>query len=255
MQSWTAAGEQSSSALWEIIVLAGPLLFGALLLFLLARAVLRRRRYSANSVLGEEDKRAVHEAITAAERRTVGEILPVVVERSDPHPGANWLAAVAVALIGSALLAARLPWSHPALILLSQITLGAVGFGLARLLPGFKRMFIFEDRATAVAQEQAFQEFYANGLHRTEAATGVLLFVSLLEHRVVVLADEGIDAKSDAEFWADTDQRILEGIRRGSLRDGLIAGIERAGERLAEQFPWEDGDRNEIPDRLIVRRE
>ena len=116
-------------------------------------------------------------------------------------------------------------------------------------------MFIFEDRATAVAEEQAFQEFYANGLHKTEAATGVLLFVSLLEHRVVVLADEGIDATADAEFWADTDQRILDGIRRGSLRDGLIAGIERAGERLAEQFPWKEGDRNEIPDRLILRRE
>jgi len=109
MQSWTAAGEQSSSALWEIVVLAGPLLFAALLLFLLARAVLHRRRYCATSVLDDEDQRAVHEAITAAELRTVGEILPVVVERSDPHPGASWLAAVAVALIGSALLAARLP--------------------------------------------------------------------------------------------------------------------------------------------------
>jgi len=255
MQTWAAAGAQAGSGLWQIVGLAGPLLFAALLLFLLARAALRRQRYSVRSTLGEEDQRAVHEAIAAAERRTVGEILPVVVERSDPHPGANWLAAIAFALIGSALFAVYLPWSHPALVLLSQFAIGAVGFGLAWLLPDFKRTFIFEDRATAVAEEQAFQEFYANGLHKTEAATGVLIFVSLLEHRVVVLADEGIDAKADAGFWADTDQRILEGIRRGSLRDGLIAGIERAGERLAEQFPWNEADRNEIPDRLILRRE
>ena len=255
MQSWTAVGEQVSSGLWQIVGLVGPLLFAALLLFLLVRAALRRQRYCATSTLGEEDQAVVHKAITAAERRTVGEILPVVVERSDPHPGANWLAAIAFALIGSALLAAYLPWSHPALVLLSQFAMGATGFGLAWLLPDFKRLFIFEDRATAVAEEQAFQEFYANGLHKTEAATGVLLFVSLLEHRVVVLADEGIDAQADAGFWADTDQRILEGIRRGSLRDGLIAGIERAGDRLAEQFPWNETDRNEIPDRLILRRE
>jgi putative membrane protein len=255
MQTWTAAGEQASSGLWEVVGLVGPMLFAALLLVLLLRAALRRQRYSITAVLGDEEQRAVREAIAAAERRTVGEILPVIVERSDPHPGASWLAAIAFCLVGSALLAAYLPWEHPAFVLAAQFAMGTAGFGLARLLPDFKRTFVFEDRATAVAEEQAFQEFYANGLHKTEAATGVLLFVSLLERRVVVLADEGIDARADAGFWADTDQRILDGIRRGSLRDGLIAGIERAGERLAEQFPWKEGDRNEIPDRLILRRE
>ena len=70
-----------------------------------------------------------------------------------------------------------------------------------------------------------------------------------------MLADEGIDAKVDAEFWADTDDAILSGIRSGSLREGLVAGIRRAGELLAGQFPWQQGDRNEIPDRVIVREE
>jgi putative membrane protein len=158
-------------------------------------------------------------------------------------------------LVGSALTAAWLPWDSPALVLLAQLAMGMVGFGLAAMLPDFKRLFIFSDRATSVAEEQAFQEFYANGLHKTEAATGVLLFVSLLEHRVVILADEGIDGKVDAEFWADTDDAILAGIRAGSLRDGLVAGVHRAGELLSEQFPWREGDRNEIPDRLIVRRQ
>jgi putative membrane protein len=148
-----------------------------------------------------------------------------------------------------------MPWQNPVAVLAAQLILGLAGFGLARWLPGFKRLFILEDRATAVAEEQAFQEFYANGLHRTEAATGVLLFVSLLEHRVVILADEGIDARVDAEFWADTDDAILDGIRTGSLRDGVVAGIRRAGDLLSKQFPWQHGDRNEIPDRLIVRRQ
>ena len=79
--------------------------------------------------------------------------------------------------------------------------------------------------------------------------------VSLLERRVVILADDGIDATVDAEFWADTDDAILDGIRRGSLRDGLIAGIRRAGDLLSARFPWRQGDRNEITDRLIVRRQ
>ena len=118
-----------------------------------------------------------------------------------------------------------------------------------------KLLFVFGTRATSVAEEQAFQEFYANGLHKTEAATGVLIFVSLLERRVIVMADEGINSRVDDNFWAETDGLVLQGINSGSLRDGLVAGIDRAGDCLAEFFPWVEGDRNEIPDRLIVRRE
>jgi putative membrane protein len=202
---------------------------------------------------GDADRRAVHEALAEAERRTVGEILPVVVERSDPHPAADWLAALCTLLIGSLLLEGWLPWGRPALLLAAQLALGASGFALARCLPGFKRLFVFERRATEVAGEQAFQEFYANGLHKTEAATGVLLFVSLFERRAIILADAGIDSKVTAGFWADVDDSILDGVRAGSLRAGLVAGIRRAGEVLAEHFPSPDGGRNEIPDRIIVR--
>ena len=82
-----------------------------------------------------------------------------------------------------------------------------------------------------------------------------MLFVSLFERRVIVLADEGIDAKVDAAFWEGVDAAVLDGIRRGSLRDGLVDGIRRVGEILEKDFPPPDDDVNEIPDRVIVRRE
>jgi putative membrane protein len=252
---WSAVGDQAGDGIWYLVAIGLPLIFVALFAIFVLRAFARQGRYRAVRALADEDHRAVHEALAEAERKTVGEILPVVVERSDPHPGAEWLAALSFLIVGSSALLAWMPWQNPLAVLVAQVGLGAAGFGLARLLPGFKRLFILENRATAVAEEQAFQEFYANGLHKTEAATGVLLFVSLLEHRVVILADEGIDAKVDAEFWADTDDAILDGIRAGSLRDGLLDGIRRAGELLSEQFPWREGDRNEIPDRLIVRQQ
>ncbi len=252
---WTAAGDQVASDGWQLAGWVGGVLCAAILLFFVVRAIFRQGRYRVLASFTTEDEQAVHEAVAAAEKLTVGEILPVIVERSDPHPGADWLAALCFLLVGSGLLARWLPWGHPMLLLISQLMMGALGFALARLLPDFKRLFIFEDRASSVSEEQAFQEFYGNGLHRTEAATGVLLFVSLLEHRVIILADEGIDSKVDAEFWAGTDDAILDGVRKGSLRNGLVAAIQLTGERLSELFPWQEGDRNEIPDRVIIRRE
>jgi putative membrane protein len=254
----TAGGGWSGSTSldpWWILAVAGPALVGGALLLVTARALLRRGRYRVVGAFDDSDRAAVREAVAAAERKTVGEILPVVVERSDPHPAGEWLAALSFALVGSVLLATLLPWNHPPLVLASQLLMGAAGFGLARLLPDLKRTFVLENRATAVAEEQALQEFYRNGLQRTAAATGVLIFVSLFERRVVILADEGIDSRVDARFWADTDEKILAGIRRGSLRDGLVAGIDQVGELLSRDFPWREGDRNEIPDRVVVRRE
>ena len=98
--NWSAVGDQAGTGLWYLVVIALPLLFVALLAFFVLRALARQGRYRAVRSLGDEDHRAVHEALAEAERRTVGEILPVVVERSDPHPGAEWLAALTFVILG-----------------------------------------------------------------------------------------------------------------------------------------------------------
>jgi putative membrane protein len=254
-ETWTGAGHPEPGTWMHWLGLVGPWAVLAVLVALVLRALLHRRRYRALSVLGAPEQERVHEAIRAAERRTVGEVLPVVVERSDPHPAAEWLAALVFLLTGTAALVPHLPWREPLTFLLVQLAFGLLGYGLARFLPAFKRMFVFERRAELVAEEQAFQEFYANGLQRTPKATGVLLFVSLFERRVVVLADEGIAAQVEPQTWKQVDEVVLAGIRRGSLADGLVEGVARVGEVLAGPFPRGEGDPNEIPDRLVVRRE
>lgn len=255
LQDWEGAGHAIRFEWLELLGRFSSWALLALFLGLVVRAFLRRRRYRAVDVLSKEDLDALHAEIVAAEKRTVGEIVPVILERSDGHPAAHWLSAVFALLLGSALLGGILPWDRPPLLILAQVALGAVGYLASRFLPDYQRLFIREARAKEMAEEQAFQEFHRHDLHETEARTGVLLFVSLLEHRVVVFADKGINEKLDSGHWVATDRAILDGIRRGSLRDGLIAGIRSAADVLAEHFPWEEGDRNEVPDRVIVRRE
>jgi putative membrane protein len=234
---------------------AGPWLLLAGALLMIGLALKRHRRYRAVATLSEDDRRVVRDAIAAAEQRTVGQIVPVVVERSDAHPSAQWVAALLALLLGSALLEGRLPWGDPVRLLACQIALGALGFLGAILLPDLKRRFIRESRATEVAEEQAQQEFFGLGVHHTEHATGILIFVSLFERRVVVLADRGIAAKVEPDHWGEVDAAILRGVARGSLRDGLTEGIRLCGDVLAREFPHVAGTRNEIPDRLIVRKE
>jgi len=233
----------------------GPWVYGALVLLLVARAIARRRRYEALSVLGPADQEAVRAAVADAEKKTHGDIAPVVLERSDPHPSAEWLAALVSLVVGTALLAGVLPWDSPFALLACQLGLGALGFVLARAMPDVKRLFVSDARATALAEEQAVQEFHRAGVHRTRDAAGVLLFVSLLERSVVVLGDSGIHAKVGDAHWEATREAVLAGIARGSLRDGLLDGVRACGRELERWFPAEPGQRNEVPDRLTVRRE
>lgn len=250
---WSSDSGPEAATWHERLATIGPWIALAALCFFAGRAWLHRKRYTAVGALATSDIDALHEAVRAAETRTVGEIVPVIVERSDDHPHAGWLAALVFVGAGSALLEPHLPWDHPALVLAAQAALAVLGWALAKWSPSFARLYVSESRATHTAEEQAAQEFHLLELHRTEAQTGVLIFVSLFERRVIVLADRGVNSAVGPEHWDAVDRAVLDGIRAGSLRDGLLEGIRLTGDVLAQHFPSPDGGRNQLPDRVIVR--
>lgn len=223
--------------------------------FLVWRGRRQAHLYRVESALEQSDLERVHETLIAAEKQTVGEILPVVLGRSDRYPDASLLAGCL-----SAICAYLCVWALPVPIqalglFVVALAAGICGWFLTNRFPELRRNFVPPWRLQEMAEEQAFQEFHRQGLHRTEKQTGVLLFVSLFERRVIVLGDEGIDAVVKAKTWEEIDAIILDAARRGELGTGIVQAIERIGSILAESFPWTDGDRNEVPDRVIVRPE
>ncbi len=249
---WTSVvHDRGTLGLW--LARGAEAAFGVVLLALIVRALVVERRYRARDAMNESDLAHLREALAAAERRTIGEIVPVVVERADDHPQAPWRAAALFFLGGTGSFAAALPWNTPSLLVLSQLGFGCVGFALATALRDFRRWFVTEARATEMAEEQAVIEFQRLGLEHTAARSGVLLFVALFERRAIVLADSGVAEKVDASTWSVACDRVLAGIRHGSLKDGLVDGIAEVGRVLAEHFPSKDGGRDEIPNRIIVR--
>ena len=85
----------------------------------------------------------------------------------------------------------------------------------------------------------------------TRDRTGILIFISLLEHRIEVVGDAGINAAVEPEEWAEVVDRIRDGFRSGRRVEGLVAAVDLCG-RLLEKRGVElrADDVNELPDRL-----
>jgi putative membrane protein len=104
----------------------------------------------------------------------------------------------------------------------------------------------------ARVRQAALDYFLAKDLHLTRHRTGVLIFAALAEHRVEVIADEGIHAAAPKAVWDEVVADLVAGLKRGAIADGFVAAIARAGAILAAHIPPRPDDSNELPDGLTV---
>jgi putative membrane protein len=70
------------------------------------------------------------------------------------------------------------------------------------------------------------------------------------EQAFAVIGDEAVHAKCGQEFWEQTAKAVEADFAAGHFTEGLVRGICRAGELLAEHFPKAPSDRNELPDEI-----
>jgi putative membrane protein len=205
---------------------------------------------------GEEARARVQEAVRRAETLSRGQIVPVVVEKSDPYPEARFRGALlAAALATAVVLGLRLPLSIAELPVV-QLAAGIVGALLAswdpveRILAGARAM----DEAVRARATRAFHE---HGLHRTAEGTGVLVFASLFEREAVVLGDHGIHARMGGD-WQRAVEALVAGMRAGDPARGFVDAIALCGAGLAEHFPRDPSahsPRNELEDAIRASRE
>lgn len=100
--------------------------------------------------------------------------------------------------------------------------------------------------AIAAAQKH----FERLGMTRTAARNGVLIFLAPRSRTFAVIGDTAIHEKCGDAFWTELAAAMTEHFKNNDFTAGLVHGIDRAGSLLAEHFPRQADDRNELPDTI-----
>lgn len=221
------------------------------------------------AILSEADHAKVTAAVARAEQGTSGEIVTIVAARSDGYAdiALAWATLAAFLAIGLYGLFPHAPlgvWAAlgghwNAAFTPGEIVALASGLGIAAFILALLAQFSDAVRfalvpgriKTARAEGRAIDLFKVGAERKTAGRTGVLIYLSMAEHRAEIVADEAIDSRVDEAVWGEAMAALLAELREGRCAEGMAAAVERVGAVLAEHFPRDAADRNELPDRLI----
>ena len=207
----------------------------------------------------DTERQRITQAVQQAERGTKGEIVPMIVPASARYREAGYRTGLILAwLVLAALLTVEiywLPWGWHAgnagWLLLAVVAAYGLGQWLGTV-PIIIRLVTSRERMAHKVKLRAEQAFYQHGLQKTKGRTGILILVSLLERRVHVLADKGVNDLVPPGTWDGLVSGIIEGIRTGKQTDAICEAITKCGALLARVSPADSGENpDELSDELI----
>ncbi len=208
----------------------------------------------ASDFFTAEQQTEIIAAVTAAETTTRAEIVPMVVSSSDDYPQVDLFAggglALIVTLAADYLLGIHSTWFILLLLVISALILSQIVHRLSWL----KRLLIHPRELDAAVHNKALTSFMREGLHQTPENIGVLILISLFEHRVEIVADSGISDKVPPERWKELVDVLTDGIKQGQASETLCHIIADTAKILAEHFPPETNNINHLPNLILNER-
>ena len=220
----------------------------------------------ATKLFSEDQRKQVEHAVIQAEGSTSCEIVPVIASASGRYDRAEDIIGLWFAIVAAIAVWCALPrqvddvgsWSgtpfYLGLLAMVAAMVGAfiVGAVVGSRIAWLRRLFTPKLQMTQEVAARAREIFFDKRVHHTTGATGLLFYVSLFEHRAVVLGDREIMEKLGQPFLDQLCQQLTEGLRQGNAIEALCSVIRAAGEQLSGPLPRLEDDVDELGNTLVL---
>ncbi|HDR1933844.1 TPM domain-containing protein [Pasteurella multocida] len=100
--------------------------------------------------------------------------------------------------------------------------------------------------------ERALQIFDELGMQATEAHNGVLIYVDFRAHQCAIIGDQGIHQYVGDAFWQQQCDLMISHFRQNAYTQGIIVAIDNIAKELANYFPIQPDDKNELDNEVII---
>lgn len=220
----------------------------------------------SKKILTEKDLNDIEAAARKAEKKTAGEIATAFIKESDDYAIYELFFALICGFFYFNIILlfwgdfnnilSNMLWNYSEVYLLffygfSTFLVIGVFYFIANISV-IDRLIVPKKVREKKVSERALRHFIEAGVYKTRDRTGILIFISFLEKRVELIADEGINAKIDQDKWDEIVSYIIKGIKKGTLSKNLVSAIADCGDLLAKHFPIKPDDKNELPDAVAV---
>lgn len=215
------------------------------------------------SLLTSDEKKKISLAVSKAEADTGGEIVTAIIPESDDYAFRELLFAIGVAVLTFIVLALlivpfsnlldRMFWVESAALL--PMSMGTVSLVIGTLcyvlfqIPAIDRFIVGRQAMAESVRRRALRHFVESAAYDTVDRTGVLLFISVLERRVELIADKGINARVAPDTWDRIVSSLVRGIGEKRTAEAIETAVGEIGVILAEHVPPRPDDENELSNR------
>lgn len=197
---------------------------------------------------------ALTSCVREIEQTTDAEVVLVVRARSGSYRHADFLFGALLAFIGLVVLLFSPVEFHPYWVLIDALLLFLLGALLSSRSNALRRLLTREKFRKGVVRTHAAAMFYETGIANTDSETGLLIYLSLLERRVEVIADRGVLKAVPALEWNEELFELHEAGRQADP-DALQKALKKLGALLACDLPATGKNPNELPDQACFELE
>ena len=225
-------------------------------------------------MLGKTDQKRIADAVEAAEANTSGEITCVLAQEVSNYREVplGWAALVALGLPPLLVLTGlhRLAladiftsWTDDSVRMVEGLIVQALSaYGLLQAalflvvalvvaLPRVRRLMTPTPLKRHRVRMVARHHFTASGYKLGKGVTHILIFASMKDRRVELVAHQAIHDTVGQALWDEAVAAVIEGMKAGAPADGFVRAIALCGDAMAKHFPATGPKVNQMPNDIV----